>query len=232
MEPIPESREAMGEREPAIADDELLEQLSARGERVREIVPDCLGMSVALLEDDVVLTLVATDADIAVLDAMQYVFDGPCVRAVKTEQVIELNDADLLNEEEWRIFALASAASAVASTLTIPIMSEGHVVGSVNLYASSGHAFTGHHDQLAEVLGAWAPGAVANADLSFSTRRMAEDAPRRLRERARFESAVGLVAARDDVTEEEARERLTSAAERAGVSLSRIAQAVITYYSR
>jgi hypothetical protein len=52
-----------------------------------------------------------------------------------------------------------------------------------------------------------------------------------MRERARFDTAVGLVAAREDLTVEAARQRLISSAERAGVSLSRIAQAVITFYA-
>ena len=189
-------------------------------------------MSVALLEDDLVLTLVATDAEIAVLDSMQYLADGPCLEAVRERRLVELNGAEVLDEEEWRIFALASAASAVASTLTMPIVADGRVVGSVNLYAGSGHAFTDVHEQLADLLGTWAPGAVENADLSFSTRRLAEEAPARLRDRARFDTAVGLHAAREELSEDEARARLVSAAERAGVSLSRIAQAVITYYSR
>jgi GAF domain-containing protein len=231
VQPIPESREAMAERDAALGDDDLLEKLSAIGTQVRELVPDCFGMSVALVEDDVVLTLVATDAEIAVLDAMQYLFDGPCVEAVRGERVVELNGDEVLDEEEWRIFALASAASSVASTLTLPILVDGRVSGSVNLYAGSGHAFTGLHDELADLLGAWAPGAVANADLSFSTRRMAEDAPRRLRERARFDTAVGLLAARGALSLDEARRRLVGAAERAGVALSRVVQAVITFYA-
>ena len=120
----------------------------------------------------------------------------------------------------------------MASTLTLPILTQGRVVGSVNLYAGSGHAFTGVHEPLADLLSAWAPGAVENADLSFSTRRLAEESPARLRELARFDTAVGLHAAEEALSVEEARERLVMAAERGGVSLSRIAQAVITYYSR
>jgi GAF domain-containing protein len=222
----------MDERDPVLEDDQLLERWSAIGEHVRQVVPDCFGMTLSIVEDELVVTLVATDADVAVLDAIQYLADGPCLAAVREQRVLELNDDQLLDEEEWRIFALASAASAVKSTLTMPIVVDGTVTGSVNLYAASGHAFSGHHEEVAELVGAWAPGAVANADLEFSTRRLAEDAPRRLRERARFDTAVGLVAAREELSLEQARKRLVSSAERGGVSLSRIAQAVITYYSR
>ena len=46
------------------------------------------------------------------------------------------------------------------------------------------------------------------------------------------ETAIGLHAAREQLSVEEAKDRLLSAAQRAGVSLSRIAHAVISYYSR
>src|SRR6186997_2057953 len=72
VEPIPESIEAMAERDPVLEDDGLLERLRSVSVRVQDVVPDCIGMSVAMLEDDLVLTLVATDAEIAVLDSMQY----------------------------------------------------------------------------------------------------------------------------------------------------------------
>jgi transcriptional regulator with GAF, ATPase, and Fis domain len=230
LEPIPESVEAMVERDAAFDDDTLLDQLRGVSEQVQELVPDCIGMSVALLEDDIVLTLVATEAEIAVLDAMQYLGNGPCVRGAETGEVVELNGSELLDEERWRIFARASAASAVVSTLTLPIMSESKVVGSVNLYAGSAQAFTGLHQELARALNAWAPGAVTNADLSWSTRAQAQEMPRKLRERARFDTAVGLLAAREELTIEEAGQRLLDAARRAGVSLTRIVQAVIAHY--
>jgi len=231
VEPIPESIEAMQERDAVMEDDDLLDRLLEVSTEVQALVPDCIGLSVAFLEDDLALTLVATAPEIAVLDAMQYLGDGPCREAVRQGDVVELDEADLLDEERWRIFALAGAAATVASTLTLPIVRDDNVVGSVNLYASSGHAFVGLHEQLAELFGGWAPGAIENADLSFSTRMRAEQAPARLRTQARIDTAVGLLAAYADLSLEAATERLQESAARAGVSLPRIAQAVITLLS-
>ena len=73
-------------------------------------------------------------------------------------------------------------------------MVEEDVVGSVNLYASHRDAFDGKHPQVAEVLGAWPEGAIVNADLGFTTRRAAEDAPGQLFEATRIQVAVGILA--------------------------------------
>jgi GAF domain-containing protein len=228
VEPIAESIEAMQERDAVMEDDGLLDRLRETSTQVQGLVPDCIGLSIAFLEDGLAITLVATEPEIAVLDALQYLGDGPCVAAVRERDVVELNGADLLDEEQWRIFALAGSAGTVASTLTLPILRDDEVIGSVNLYAASGHAFSGLHDQLAELLGGWAPGAIENADLSFSTRLRAEQAPAQQRARARVDTAVGLLAAYVGISLEAARERLEASAAQAGVSVSRVAQAVIT----
>jgi len=185
-------------------------------------------LSLASTLDDLVVTLVASEPEIALLDALQYLGDGPCLAAVRESQVVELNGAELLDEDEWRVFALASAARAVANTLTLPVLDANRVVGSINLYASSAHAFSGHHEALAVLFHAWAPGAVENADMSFSTRLEAEQAPARMRDQARVDTAVGLLAGYQGTSADAARADLEDAAARGGVSLTRVARAVIT----
>ena len=103
MEPIPESSTAFDEFGP-FADVDLLEQLSSRSDRVRAIVPNCVGLSLASCEHDVTLTLVATAREIALLDAVQYLSGGPCVDAVRAEQVVTFAHGDGMDEEAWRHF--------------------------------------------------------------------------------------------------------------------------------
>lgn len=228
MEPIPESVEAVHERDAAIEDDDLLDRLRTISVEVQRIVPDCIGLSLASALDDLVVTLVASEPEIAVLDALQYLGDGPCLAGVRDSQVVELNGAELLDEDEWRVFALAGAARAVGNTLTLPVLDADRVVGSINLYASSAHAFSGHYEALAALFHAWAPGAVENADMSFSTRLEAEQAPARMRDQARVDTAVGLLAGYQGTSADAARANLEEAALRGGVSLTRVARAVIT----
>ena len=202
-------------------------QLTEMSRRVRKIVPECVGLSLASREHGVTFTLVASDAVIAALDGLQYLDDGPCVTAVDEERVVQFPDDKILGEEAWQLFSRGTAAAAIASTLTLPLVVEDEVKGSVNLYAASADAFTGKHEEIAEAVGGWAPGAVANADLTFSTRRTAQDAPRLLFEEMRLQVAVGILVASLGMSVEAATNRLRDAANRAGIDETAMAKMVI-----
>jgi hypothetical protein len=114
--------------------------------------------------------------------------------------------------------AREAAFDGIASTVSLPVVEHGRAVLTIDLYASTAHAFRDRIDGLVEALGAWQAGAVTNADLSFDTLRRAELAPLRLREQRLVDVAVGLVAARMAVTTEDAATLLGRAAEEAGVT--------------
>jgi GAF domain-containing protein len=227
LEPIPETVEAVGELDPSVDEGDLLADLTELANRAQEIVPDLVGVSVARIAEGLTFTLVATAAEVAVLDAIQYIAGGPCVDAAHTEEVREFNRDDVLDEQRWQLFAETTAARAVHSTLTLPVVHAGRVVGTINLYAASDRAFVGHHDALAEVFGALAAGAVANADLPFDTRKEAQLAPQRVLEENLIGVAIGLAAARLGVDVETAAERLHGAAVRAGVTLAQLARDIV-----
>jgi hypothetical protein len=90
VEPIPETSEAVDEFGPFdAADGDLLQVLLSRAELVRELVPECVGISLASLEHGVSFTVVATDEEIAALDGVQYADDGPCLEATRAQRVLE-----------------------------------------------------------------------------------------------------------------------------------------------
>lgn len=225
MGPIPETRQAVDEYGPfAAADLDLVEELTGSSERVREIVPECIGITMSSTEDGVSFTLVSSDEDVAVLDAIQYTVGGPCVESVKAEQVLSYTQEDFLGEAGWQLFAQATAAASVASTLTLPIVVAGMVAGSINLYATTPDAFEGRHEQVADIFGAWAPGAVTNADLSFSTRTVARQAPLILLDQVRIQIALGILMRDQGIDVETARARLFDAAHRAGVTVAMVSE--------
>jgi hypothetical protein len=146
------------------------------------------------------------------------------VHAAHLNHAVEFDNGDALDEERWRLFALTTAAHTVRTTLTLPVMTNGHVVATVNLYAASQRGFVGHHDELAGVFGAWAAGAVTNADLAFMTRRAAQAAPARLNEQLVIDVVTGHMAAQHAISVETAEAMLRDAASRAGVSVYQLAQ--------
>lgn len=228
MQPIPETLQALDELEAYVDEEALGAGLVAAAESARQVAPGLVGVSVASRELGVTFTLVATDDEIATLDAVQYVSSGPCVDAIDLGHGIATSPGGLLGEDRWQDFARASAAAGVHSTLTLPVVAaDGDVVATVNLYGGAADTFAGRHQQLADAFGAWAPGAVTNADLAFATRSTAREAPGRLREAAVLDAATGIIAAQRDIPVVEARAQLEDAARRAGIPVTRLAHVVV-----
>ena len=241
MELLPHTKEALDEYL-NLADPDLEDSLITMSDSAARIVPECVGMSLTLYDqDDLTFTLVASSLPAAEREAMQHLDDQlharhqsgvgsePASPAGSEQTVVdgEVDAAALLDEDRWAMFARASAAAGVASSLSLPIVDHDRVVGGINLYASSSDAFSGHHDDLADALGASASGAVANADLSFESRRRAEEAPRQLRDLRMVEVATGILAAREALDVDAARDRLADAARRAGVTEAQAAEVLI-----
>lgn len=227
MKPIPETTEAIEEFGPFDPDNDLLQELGERAQEVLGIVPDCVGISVTSFVHGVTFTLVASDAEIAALDALQYFGDGPCIEAATDGKAHRYRSDEPLAEESWQLFARGTAAAGVSSTLSLPVVTGERVSGSVNLYAASADAFTDKHEPLARIFDAWAAGAVTNADLTFSTRAEAKQAPTLLREDLRIQIAIGVLASAQGLDTDTARLRLREVSIRSGIPEAELAEIVI-----
>ena len=228
LELVPESREALAEivrMEGPELDDELVEM----GRVARDLVPSLVGLSLSVVSEGVTFTLIAPNTVVAALDATQYLDGGPCVDAViEPGDIIETDIDDLLDEGRWSVFARSSAAAGIASSLSMSITDEeGNVTGGLNLYAATADAFTGVHQALAAALGGSAESVITNADLGFSSLERAKQAPSALRDRAKIETAAGILAAhfREDLAK--AHDRLYQAARRARVDPVVVARVLI-----
>jgi len=225
VEPLPQTEEALLELT-RFGDDTLAMLLSHISLRVEQIVPEVVGLSLSLAQGDLTFTMTATSVPVAPLDAVQHLGGGPFEEALRTGQTHTYQAEDMADEELWRLFARATAAAGVESTLSLPILGIGEVIAGVNLYASTPDAFDGHHEELAEACGAWAGGATTNADLDFTTRFKAAATPDRLRAENLRNQAVGALMSWSGVSAEEADRRLHDAAERAGISDEQLARGI------
>ncbi len=216
VEPVPETKAALAELSLSEGRD-LVTHFRELTEQARMLVPELVGVSVAALREGLTFTFVASAAQIAVLDALQYLDGGPCVRAAEHNRVVSVEHVNILDEQGWVLFARGSAERGIASTLSLPVTRDGRAIGSVNLYAGHPRAFHGQHLALARLFGAWAGGAVTNADLAFTTRQQAKNAPATLRNQSQVATAAGIIAAQQGVHVDEAGRRLHAAADLAGV---------------
>jgi len=215
MELLPQSREALDEYVTTSVDDVEVLLRVIEGWAVRA-VPECVALSVTLLDEDLTFTLVDHAATTSPAGA-----GGDPAAAADV-------DPHALDEGGWAEMARERAFSGILSTVSLPVVEHGRAVLTIDLYASTAHAFHDRIDGLVDALGGWQAGAVTNADLGFETLRRAEEAPERLREQRVLDVAIGVVAARLALTTGDAHDLLLRAAERAGVSAAQAAVVVRT----
>ncbi|GAA2020527.1 hypothetical protein GCM10009740_06180 [Terrabacter terrae] len=225
MEPVPETQLALQMLGPD--DGGLAQEMRRAAGDLTLAAPTAMGFSLGVVADGVTLTYLSSQPAVRLLDAVQYLSGGPCEDAANKGEPLEFGQDDPLDEQSWELFAQAGAARGVRSTLSLPILRAGTVIAGVNVYGSEQDTFRGRHEAVANVFGAWTPGAVANADLSFSTRLEAAKAPGRIADLNLVEMAVGVFVARYAVPSDQARERLVSSAARAGVSVKALARLII-----
>jgi GAF domain-containing protein len=220
LEPIAESADALRQLS-ATGEGDVVEEIGRRAGAIVDAVPECVAISLTLVDDDLTFTFLATSEDARVIDAAQYVDGGPCVEAVEQGEQVDVED--LMNEDRWQLMAQASAAHGVMSSLSLPLRHDGAVIGSVNMYGATIDAFAGKAGELAQMFGAAVEEAVANFDTSMQSRQRALQTPRRLRAQRVISQAVGIIAVRKQITVEDAHRNLLEAADRAGLEVAALA---------
>jgi len=229
MEPIPETDEALDEYLEEDGSD-LRERLSQMAGLAVGVVPSCVGLSLELLREGLTFTLVASPEELARLGMAHHLEGDPrgdvAPTGARLDAGLEAGHEDLLDEARWSDFACTSAAEGVQSTLTLLLMQGPFLAGAIDLYAARSHAFVDKHEALAVALGAVAEGAVSDADLGFSTRVLARQAPATLADARTVDLAIGVLAAMQHVDVEIAQEQLEEAARRSGVTLAQVASLV------
>jgi GAF domain-containing protein len=221
MEPIVESLDVLT-RSWASTDTDLLEHLRCAAEHVVEAVPECVGMTIARFDRDLTFTVVATTESLRLLDATQYLAGGPCEFAAWEGAEVDL--PDVLDEDRWPIFARAGAEVGVKSSLSLPLRHGRQLLGSVNLYGCTPDTFRGRDRELPVMFGAVVELLLRCAEPLTRTRRSTghETGPP-----DDLDRAITVLAGSEELLEADARARLLTAAERAGVDSATLARLVL-----
>lgn len=222
LQPVIQTRRAVEMLE-RWSDASLLASLRDQARAVRDLVPDLVALSVSYGTPHLTLTLRLAEEQVEALARRRdTTSDG-----VTAPGRVDEPGCEALDEDRWQAGARADRPDWIRSSLTLPVLGVDDTTGWVTLHACSADAFQGQHDGLAAACGAWAPGAVSNADLDFGALDDARRGPEVLRTHDLVATASGLMAERDRTTPAAARLVLLSAAEAAGVDPARLAELVL-----
>lgn len=182
--------------------------------------------AVTTLRDGRPETTVATDPMLALIDQVQYDNDhGPCLDSYRTGEVLRIEDTT--EDERWRKFSLAAAEHGIRSTLSLPLMTDTEGIGALNLYSSTPGSFTPADQQTAMRFSQPAAVLLANAQMFWEARKLADNLGAALETRAVIEQAKGIVMALQEVDADRAFDVLRRASQRENVKLHVIAQRLV-----
>lgn len=216
MQPVPEMRRALAGIGAYPSDPHLAARLQATTDNVKHTLHDCAGLSISLVRNgDLTYTFVRTDTLTGVLDAMQYLDDGPCETAVRRGKEVHVDDIKTVGK--WPLFAQISTAAGILSSLSLPLRRGPKVVGSVNLYGDTTHAFTGKEEELADTFGVHVQAMISHADLSDPALPNADE-PLGPGEQAVINEAIDVLVATHAFSRATVERRLSNAAARARIS--------------
>jgi GAF domain-containing protein len=160
------------------------------------------------------------------LDEMQYVeHEGPCLDAARTGNSFRIRD--LADEQRWPAYVPRALQAGARSMLSLPLATEGRLIGALNLYARSVDAFDAEAASIGEIVAAHAGLATQVASAYFGQRVLAEQLRTAMASRAAIEQAKGVVMAARGCGPDEAFDVLRSASQRRNVKLRDVAQTVV-----
>jgi GAF domain-containing protein len=164
-----------------------------------------------------VLTVASSDSIANAVDELQYGNgDGPCLEALRTGEVVRVED--VLTETRWGHYPALAAQAGICSSLSYPVIVDDISVGAVNFYSTSTGTWSADSEaaglllsfQVAGILGAVRGIA---ADLVADPRRAQGFA-----ERHELDIACGILMAQRGCSNAEARTILAADAARRGVT--------------
>ena len=172
------------------------------------------------------VTPVYTDPASPEVDQVQYEAGrGPCIDAMRTGQVVRLEDAR--DEDRWPEFAAALTEHQLRSVLSTPLTVHDDVIGALNLYSGSPDPFGEDDEGIAGVFAAQASIVLTNAQEYWGTRRVVDQLTEALASRDLIGQAKGIVMATEDCDAEAAFEILRSVSQQANRKLVDVAAEVV-----
>ncbi len=189
-------------------------------------VPGCEAGSVTLLVEGLPSTEAATSRAVVAIDVAQYESqEGPCLLAAALNMpvVVDVLDAD----ERFPNFAERVAPLGLQSSLSLPVVIDGLVVGSLNLYAWQREAFDATSQDIGAILATQVGIAVAKSRVLTDAQAVAAVAQQAADEASDVAVAEGMLTVLERCSLDQAQSLLRNAASAEAEALVVIARRII-----
>ncbi|TDC48727.1 ANTAR domain-containing protein [Jiangella ureilytica] len=219
-----------------------VQNLLLNAPRVEEFLTDLAKLAADLVEppascgittsyDGQPRTVVTSDPRAALVDEGQYEGGwGPCVHALATGDVVEIVDQE--SDPRWPEYRVHAVALGVRSSLSLPLVVNGDVIGAMNLYDfDEPEAFDIQNRRRAETFATQASTALALALRQVHDAELAEQMEQALATRSVIDQAIGIVMAQQRCSAEQAFATLRKHSQNNNLKLRTVAERMVARVS-
>ncbi|MFG1648539.1 GAF and ANTAR domain-containing protein [Micromonospora sp. NPDC049275] len=211
-----------------VALDDVLQRIA---ELAKRVLSTPVEVSVTLVRGGTGHTAAFTD-DLALdMDERQYAQGtGPCLDAAASGDLMSV--PDLPAEDRWPDWTERGLKTGVGSSVSVGLPIQEAVVGALNVYARTPHAFDDDTITVLQTFAAYAAVALANAHLYDSTATLAHQMQEAMASRAVIEQAKGIIMAERRCTADEAFAILSKVSQDSNRKVRDVAQALVDQAAR
>jgi GAF domain-containing protein len=209
----------------------VIDLLRDVAEFAAQAIPGADDVGVALIDPQKGISSVQTWAATAVLvheiDTVQYkeLNEGPCITCMQSRRATV--SGSLGCDSRWPHFGGRVARMRMHSALSLPLLVDDQVIGSINAYAKSRDAFAEHAVRLGSQFAKPAAISVYNAQLLATAQERTLRLQRALDTRAVIDQAIGIIRSRSGSNAEEAFERLARISQTDNIKLHAVAERLV-----
>ena len=208
--------------------DDVLQHVA---ELAKRVLPTPVEVWVTLVRGGTRHTAVSTHDLARGMNERQYAQGrGPCLDAAASGDILPV--PDLATEDRWPDWTERGLKTGVGSSVSIGLPIQGAVVGALNVYARTPHAFDDDTITVLETFAAYAAVALANAHLYDSTATLARQMQETMAGRVAIEQAKGIIMAERHCTPTEAFAILTKVSQDSNRKVRDAAQALVDRAAR
>lgn len=167
-------------------------RLEAVAGLAKKFVPTCDAASIGLLVEGKPTTAAITDRIALEVDLVQYsTGEGPCLSALEPAQAIRIDV--VADDERYPRFAGGAVELGVNSVLSSPLVADGVVVGTLNMYSQQANAFDEETERVIAPLLEYAAEIIAASPVYAAATELVEEAVVALEDQAVVARAVGVL---------------------------------------